>query len=341
MSHEFLQNTWFLLIGFLIAGYAILDGFDLGVGVLLPFIAKEDKDRRLLMNAIGPFWDGNEVWLLTAGGALFAAFPHVYATVFSGFYLALMLVLFGLIFRAVSFEFRNQVESPTWRRMWDWLFFIGSLLPALLTGVAMGNVVRGVPLDAQFEYAGDFFTLLNPFSLLFGLTGLSLFIMQGANYIRLKTNGGMAERGRKVAKGSWVAFLFLAVALAAFGGIYHPERYANLLANPVYWLVPVLAVVFLILTRVMLNGENKGLAFLFSSLTIASFVAIIGVANYPYMLPASNVAAHSLTIFNASASLITLRAMLIIALIGMPLVIGYTSYIYYVFRGKAEVNSEY
>jgi cytochrome d ubiquinol oxidase subunit II len=311
------------------------------VGVLLPFITKEEKERRILINAIGPFWDGNEVWLLTAGGALFAAFPHVYATVFSGFYLALMLVLFGLIFRAVSFEFRNQVESPAWQRMWDWLFFLGSLLPGLLTGVAMGNIVRGVPLDAQFEYAGDFFTLLNPFALLFGFTGLSLFIMQGANYIRLKTNGEMAERGRKVAKGSWVAVLFLALALAVFGGIYHPERYANLVATPVYWLIPVLAVVFLMVTRVILNGENRGLAFLFSSLTIASFIAIIGLAIYPNMLPASNMDSYSLTIFNASASLITLRAMLIIALIGMPLVIGYTSYIYYVFRGKAEANSEY
>jgi cytochrome d ubiquinol oxidase subunit II len=183
--------------------------------------------------------------------------------------------------------------------------------------------------------------LLNPFSLIFGLTGLALFIMQGANYITLKTNGEMAERGRKVAKASWVAVVVLAVSLAIVGWISVPARYDNLLANPIFWVIPILAIIFLAMTRVSLTGKKKGLAFLFSSLSIGSFIAIIGIGNYPYMLPATNVASHSLTIFNASASLTTLTAMSIIALIGMPLVIGYTSYIYYVFRGKAEVNEEY
>ncbi len=338
MSHETLQIIWYLLIGVLIAGYAILDGFDLGVGVLSPFVARNDQERRLLLNAIGPFWDGNEVWLLTAGGALFAAFPHVYATVFSGFYLALMLLLFALIFRAVSFEFRSQIENMGWRRTWDRVFFVGSLLPALLTGVAMGNVVRGVPLNAEMEFTGHFFTLLNPFSLLVGLTGLAMFVTHGAIYLGLKTDGAVAERAKRWSTAGWVALAILAALTTVVAVIDTPARFDNYLQQPIAWVVPLLAILFLAATRVSLGRGETGRAFLFSTLTITGLVGILGVANFPYLLPARNAVEYGLTIYNASSSQNTLTAMLIITLIGMPLVIAYTAYIYYIFRGPVQVE---
>lgn len=338
MSHETLQVIWYLLIGILIAGYAILDGFDLGVGVLSPFVARSDRERRTLLNAIGPFWDGNEVWLLTAGGALFAAFPHVYATVFSGFYLALMLVLFALIFRAVSFEFRSKVEDPRWRKAWDGAFFVGSLVPALLTGVAMGNIMRGVPLDSQMEFAGTFFTLLNPFSLLVGLTGLAMFIMHGAIWLMIKAEGEIVERARKWANGGWIALLVLVVLTTVIGIIDVPAAFENYLAVSWAWLIPILAVVFLVSTKISLTRFSAGRTFLSSALTIASLIGIIGAANFPHLLPARNVAEYGLTIYNASASQNTLTAMFVIALIGVPLVLIYTAYVYRIFRGKTRVD---
>ncbi len=340
MSHEFLQNVWYFLIGVLLTGYAVLDGFDLGVGVLSPFVAKTDKERRVLLNAIGPFWDGNEVWLLTGGGALFAAFPHVYATVFSGFYLALMLVLFALIVRAVSFEFRSKVEDAKWRNVWDWVFFVGSLLPALLTGVALGNVIRGVPLDADTEFAGNFFTLLNPFALLVGLTGLAMFVTHGAIFLLKKTNGELAERAKKWAYNGWTAMAALAVVTTIVALVDVPERFDNFAANPIAFLLPILAAAFMGLTRYSLDGGKYGQAFIASALTIAALWGIVGVSLYPNMLPARNNPDYSLTIFNASASQNTLTAMFIIALIGMPIVIAYTAYIYHIFRGKVEVEEE-
>lgn len=340
MNHATLQTVWYVLIGVLLTGYAILDGFDLGVGVLLPFIARDDRERRLLFNAIGPFWDGNEVWLLTGGGALFAAFPPVYATVFSGFYLAMMLVLFALIVRAVSFEFRSKVEDPRWRRAWDGVFFVGSLLPALLLGVAMGNVVRGVPLTAEMEYAGTFFTLLNPFSLLVGLAGLAMFVTHGAIYLLVKTNGPVAERARRAAVAGWTALVVLVFLSAVGVAVDTPDRFANYRQAPVAWLVPVLVVAFLVLTRLFLAGGKVGMAFIFSGLTIAGLMGVVGVGNFPYLLPARNVPEYSLSIYNASASQNTLTAMLTIALIGMPLVITYTAYIYYIFRGKVKSVGE-
>jgi len=341
MSHEALQQIWYILIGVLIVGYAILDGFDLGVGVLSPWVAKNEKERRALLNAIGPFWDGNEVWLLTAGGALFAAFPDAYATVFSGFYLALMLVLFALIIRAVSFEFRHQVENPVWRRIWDWLFFIGSLLPALLTGVAVGNLLRGVPIDAQREFGGDFFTLLNPFALLVGLTGLVMFVLQGAIYLTLKTNGDIAERAKHWAKYLLIALVFLVVNTTFVAAAAAPGRFANYHDNLLAWIAPLLTEAFLLGTWWYLRQAKYDRAFLFSSLSIAGLVAIFGVANHPYLLPATNAIENGLTVYNASSSKNTLTAMLIIAVIGMPLVIVYTAYIYYIFRGKVKADADY
>lgn len=336
MSYEFLQVVWYILVGVLITGYAILDGFDLGVGVLSPFVARSDKERRTLLNAVGPFWDGNEVWLLTGGGALFASFPHVYATVFSGFYLALMLVLFALILRAVSFEFRSRVESETWRRAWDGVFFVASLLPALLTGVAVGNVIRGVPLDAQMEFAGNFFTLLNPFSLLVGLTGLAMFVTHGAIYLMVKTEGELAERAKRWAAGGWIAWVVLTVLVTVVAVFDAPARFAG---KPwVIWVLPALTVLFLALTRVNVGRGEAGKSFLFSALSIAGLMSTFGAGNFPYLLPARNAAEYGLTVYGASASQNTLTAMLIIALIGVPLVLVYTVYIYHIFRGKTQVQ---
>lgn len=337
MSHSLLQIIWFWLIGILIAGYAILDGFDLGVGVLSPFVAKTDKERRLLLNAIGPFWDGNEVWLLTAGGALFAAFPHVYATVFSGFYLAMMLVLFALILRAVSFEFRSRIESPSWRRAWDWVFFVGSFLPALLTGVALGNIVRGVPLSAEMEFSGSFLTLLNPLALLVGLAGLAMFMTHGAIYLMVKTDGEVAERAERWANTGWIALAALAVLTTLVAVVDAPARFDVYLRSPFAWVIPLLVIATLAYTRVSLARGRTSAAFASSAATIAGLVGIVGVGSYPYMVPARNVVEHGLTIQSASSSQNTLTAMLVIALVGMPLVIAYTVYIHYVFRGKAVV----
>lgn len=340
MSHQTLQIIWYLLIYVLLAGYAILDGYDLGVGVLSPFIARNDKERRTLLSAVGPFWDGNEVWLLTAGGALFAAFPHVYATLFSGFYLALMLLLFALILRAVSFEFRNHVQSAAWRRTWDWVFFFASLLPALLTGVAMGNVIIGVPLNAEMEFAGNFFTLLNPLALLFGLGGVAMYMLQGAVFLTVKTEGDLADRARRQAKKAWLALLVMLVLIDIFAFINLPQRYQNFWDAPLTLVFPLIMVVFLVLTRTSLNKDKPGRTFLFSSLTIAGLLATLAAADFPNLLPASNMVKYSLTIFNASGSVKNLTAMLIIALIGMPLVLVYTIYIHRLFRGKVKVEEE-
>lgn len=338
MSHDVLRVIWYLLIGVLVTGYAVLAGFDLGVGVLHTTIAKTDEERRKLLNAVGPFWDGNGVWLLTFGGALFAAFPHVYATVFSGFYLALMLLLFALIFRAVSFEFRSQVEGEKWRGAWDWAFCIGSFLPALLTGVALGNTLRGVPLDANMEFTGSFFTLLNPFSLLVGLTGLAMFVMQGAVFLLLKTDGVLAERAGAWANRGWLATVVLAVLTTIVGAVTVDAAFGNYMGSPMLWVVPVLAVVFMAATRFSLDRGAALRAFVFSSLSIAGLIGIVGAANFPYLLRAREVAEHGLTIYNSSSSQNTLFAMFVIAVIGMPIVIVYTAYIYKVFGGKVVVE---
>ena len=342
MSHALLQNIWFVLIGVLLTGYAILDGFDLGAGVLLPLVARSDRERRTVFQAIGPFWDGNEVWLLTGGGALFAAFPHVYATVFSGFYLALMLVLFALIGRAVSFEFRSRVESPRWRAVWDGVLCAGSLVPALLLGVAVGNILRGVPLTPEMEYAGTFFTLLNPFSLLVGLTGLSMFVTHGAIYLMNKTNGALAERAGRWASRSWLALLILTIATGAAAWFDAPARFQGKPA--VIWALPAAVLALMAWTRILLAQGKPGRAFLASSLTIAGLMSLFGAACYPYLLPARNavdIAGYQgLSIYNASASPLTLQTMLIIALIGVPIMLVYTAYIYHVFRGKVVLEEE-
>jgi cytochrome d ubiquinol oxidase subunit II len=337
MEATFLQNIWFFLFFVLISGYAILDGFDLGVGVLSLFNGS-DQERRLYVNAIAPVWDGNEVWLLTGGGALFAAFPPVYATVFSGFYLALMLVLLGLIARAVSMEFRGKVESAAWRRVWDGAFGIGSLLPALLFGVAVGNILRGIPIDANGEFAGTFFGLLNPFSLLVGVLGLVMFIVHGAIYMALKSDGGLERRMLGVASKFWMAWIVLYILATLYGFFEAPHLFAGTMSNPLFWLFFLLLLVSLISLPVQLKPGKAMLALITSSVAIVSMIGTAATALYPDLVPSSVDAAYSLTVAGASSTQRTLWTMLVIALIGMPLVIAYTIVIYRVFKGKVKLD---
>lgn len=332
-----LETSWFLLVGVLLAGYAILDGFDLGTGMLHLFVAKNDRERREVMNAIGPVWDGNEVWLLTAGGALFAAFPRVYATVFSGLYLALMLLLVALILRAVSMEFRSKLETPRWRAAWDVVFAVSSFLPALLFGVAIGNVVRGMPLDLEQEFSGTFLGLLNPFSLAVGLFAVAMFLTQGAAWLQIRTEGAVRERVLAAGRASRIAWILLWVAVTALARVAAPGT------SPAWtrwepWIPAMLTAVFLFgLSRSWGRGR-AGRAFLFSSAAIAAIVATLGLVLYPTIVPALGTPERSLTIENAASSPKTLGVMLAIALAGMPLVIGYTAFIYSRFRGPVVVD---
>lgn len=334
-----LNSVWFFLIAVLLTGYAILDGFDLGVGVLHLF-TRSEPERRISMNAIGPVWDGNEVWLLTGGGALFAAFPIVYATAFSGFYLALMLVLFALIFRAVSLEFRNKLDSPGWRRVWDWSFGLGSLLPAVLFGAAVGNVLRGLPIAADGSLHVAFTALLNPYALLIGALSLVMLTMHGAAYLTVKTDSELQQRMVRWCTGTWMAFvvLYFVATLATY--FVSPFLFEGLPGHPLFWIFLVLLLGGIVALPVSLRGAKYLRAFLASSLTIASMIGLAGVSLFPRMLPSSIDLAHSLTIYNASSTPRTLTVMLVIALIGMPVVLAYTAYVYRVFKGKVIVTKE-
>jgi len=334
-----LNTIWFALIGVLITGYAILDGFDLGVGVLHLF-ARDDMERRINMNAIGPVWDGNEVWLLTAGGALFASFPPVYATVFSGFYVALMLVLAALIFRAVSLEFRGKVDAPCWRRVWDWSFGLGSLLPAVLFGVAVGNILRGVPIDAKGMYSGTFLGLLNPYAILVGVVGLVAFVMHGALYMTLKTDGELRERMSRWASGAWVVFVVLYFFVTLYTFFEATHLLDGSFSKPLIWVFLLFLLAAIAYMPMALKAGKYFRAFLSSSVTIGCMIGLAATSMYPMLVPSSIDLAHSLTAYNASSTSRTLTAMLVIALIGMPIVIAYTWYVYRLFKGKPVITEE-
>lgn len=334
-----LNIIWFLLVGVLIGGYAVLDGFDLGVGSLYPLLGKTEEQRRVLLSSIGPFWDGNEVWLLTGAGAVFAAFPLVYASVFSGFYLALMLVLFALILRAVAVEFRNRAETARWRQRLDLLFFIGSILPALLFGVAMGNIAQGLPLNSSHYYTGGFFHLLNPYALLLGLVGLMAFLLQGSSYTILKTERELQENALRVFPRVWLVslVLYLLASLYTFAAV--PALYANYLKVPWLAVVPVLSLVCLAMIPWLKQTARYGMTFIMTSIYMGSLIATLGLGMFPNLVPALD-PGLSLTIYNAASSSLTLKAMLIIALTGVPIVLFYTIYVYRVFRGKIEIDAE-
>ena len=332
-----LNTIWFLLVGILFTGYAILDGFDFGVGILHLFV-KKDEDRRILLNSIGPVWDGNEVWLVTGGGALFAAFPGAYATVFSGFYNAFMLLLAALIFRAVSIEFRSKEPGKAWRQGWDIAFSVGSFLAAFLIGVALGNITRGIPLDTQGDFIGTFIGLLNPYSLLLGVTVVALFAMHGAIFLVMKTEGEL----QATIKG-WVPrligvflILFLSFNVATF--FECPDLVAVMMTRPHGFLILALDIaVALSIPRMIRKGAEFG-AFLMSSLTMVLLMAVLGISYFPHIVMSMPDPSNSLTIYNCASSQKTLGIMLIIAIIGIPIVLAYTVSIYWIFRGKTRLG---
>lgn len=333
-----LPTIWFILVGALFTGYVILDGFDLGVGVLHLFAAETDEDRRIFLNAIGPVWDGNEVWLVTGGGALFAAFPAVYATVFSGFYLAFMALLCALIFRAVAIEFRSKHPSVRWRRFWDRGFALGSAGSALLIGVAMGNIAWGIPLDENGEFAGTFLGLLHPYALLMGVTTVMLFAMHGAIYLVLKTEGALQAQLRARINPLIIAFILCYALLTLATLLYVPHITEAFRREPWFFaiVVPVVLAVANIPREV--NRGREFYAFLSSCAAMAGLMAIFGIGTYPYLVYSNPLPEHSLAAFNAASSPRTLAVMLTIALIGIPTVVAYSVSIYWIFRGKVRLT---
>jgi cytochrome bd ubiquinol oxidase subunit II len=331
-----LQTTWFLLVGALLTGYAVLDGFDLGVGAL-HLMVKKDEHRRVLLNSIGPVWDGNEVWLVTGGGALFAAFPVVYATVFSGFYLAMILVLFALIFRAVAIEFRSKQEMPWWRGVWDVSFSFASIGASFLFGVAFGNVIGGIPLDGAGEFHGTLLTLLNPYALLTGVTTVALFMMHGAIYLALKTEGDIQTLVRGWITRAIVFFVICYGTTTMATLLYVPHMGETIKQHPVFFAVPLLTMLSIANIPREIHRRREGWAFASSSLAVVGLFALVGIGMYPDLVTATD-PARNLTIFNASSSPRTLTIMLTMAAIGIPLVLAYTVSIYWIFRGKVKLG---
>ncbi len=326
-----LQTVWFILIGILFTGFFLLEGFDYGVGILLPFLGKDDTDRRVIINTIGPFWDGNEVWLVTAGGAMFAAFPNWYATLFSGFYLALVLMLVALIVRAVGFEFRSKDTHPAWRKLWDWMIFAGSLVPALLWGVAFANMIRGVPIDADMQYVGGFWNLLNPYALLAGLAAVSAFALHGAIFLSLKTKGELVERAHKAASRLWAPTVVLVFA-AIIAGYFATDMFSH--RGAILWLFALAAGAALLAAGWFIRARRHGWAFVMSSLTITLTCFTVALGLYPRVMVSSLNDKWSLTIYNASSSHYTLQVMSVVALIFVPLVLLYQGWSYWVFRQR-------
>ena len=321
-----LADFWFILIAVLWAGYFVLEGFDFGVGILLPVIGRNDAERRTLINSIGPVWDGNEVWLLTAGGATFAAFPLWYATLFSGFYLALLLILLALIVRGVAFEFRSKVDDPRWRARWDAAIVVGSALPALLWGVAFGNIVRGVPVDAGGVFTGNLLTLLNPYALLGGLATLSLFALHGAIFLGLKTTGDLRTRARAAALRLAIAAAPLAAAFLLLTQIFHGKAWTDVLA--------AVAAAALVAGVAVAARRHEGWAFAGIAVTLLLTVATLFGDLYPNVLPSTTNQAFSLTVANASSAHYTLVVMTWVALIFTPVVLAYQAWTYWVFRKR-------
>lgn len=332
-----LNAVWFYLCGALFTGYAILDGFDLGVGAL-HLLTRTDEERRLSINAIGPVWDGNEVWLVTGGGALFAAFPEVYATVFSAFYLPFFAFLTALIFRAVAIEFRSKLAMDWWRTMWDVGFSAGSLIAGLLLGVALGNIAWGIPLDERGVFAGSFFGLLHPYALLTGVTTVALFMMHGSIYLHLKTDGTMQQRVRQWIRPCMIFFVVAYSVLTMATLIYIPRASAAIREHPALFVVVVLSILTIAnIPREIFLGR-AGRAFLSSCATVALVLALFGLNTFPELVHSNPFPENSLTAYNAASSQKTLQIMLTIALLGMPIVIAYTLSIYWVFRGKVKLN---
>jgi cytochrome d ubiquinol oxidase subunit II len=326
-----LNTLWFALVAVLFIGFFFLEGFDYGVGILLPFLGKDDAERRVIVNTIGPFWDGNEVWLITAGGAMFAAFPDWYATLFSGFYLPLVLMLLALIARGVAFEFRSKDRQPRWRATWDWAIFVGSLIPAVLWGVAFANIIRGVPIDADMNYTGGFFNLLNPYALCGGLATLAAFTLHGAVFLTLKTSGEVMERAHRAAARLWLPAV-IAVLLFVVLGYFATDMFPLLGLDP--GLIPIGAGAALLASGWFIRSRYHGWAFIMTGLTIVLSAATVALGLYPRLMVSSLNPLWSLTIYNASSSPYTLQVMSIVALIFVPIVLLYQGWSYWVFRQR-------
>jgi cytochrome bd ubiquinol oxidase subunit II len=359
-----LKLIWWLFVCVLIVGFALLGGFDLGVGTLLPFLARTDEQRRVLLNAIGPTWEGNQVWFITAGGAMFAAWPFVYATAFSGFYWAMLLVLFALFFRPVGFEYRSKVADPRWRNAWDWGLFVGGAVPALVFGVAFGNLLQGVPFELdgfmRSTYTGSFWGLLNPFGLLAGVVSLSMLVMHGALYLQLRTEGELNARAAKAAR--WFGALFMAafalagvwqavgiegfriVAMPDPGGVVSPLSKTvevvegawmqNYTARPWTMSAPITAFAGGLLALLFSAAKRTGLAFVCSGTAVAGVIMTAALAMFPFIMPSSTQPNVSLTAYDAVSSHLTLNLMFIAVVVFLPIVLLYTSWVYNVLRGK-------
>lgn len=326
-----LNAFWFILITILFIGYFFLEGFDYGVGMLLPFLGKSDEERRTIISSIGPFWDGNEVWLLTAGGAIFAAFPNWYATLFSGFYLALVLMLVALILRGVAFEFRSRDERPAWRSFWDWMIFVGSALPGFLWGVAISNIIEGVPIDASMNYVGGFWNLLNPYALLGGLAFVALFTLHGSIFLNLRLDGELLERAHKTASRFWLPAVVL-VLLFVVIGYFVTDVFGRLGVDP--GIAALGAGAALLSVGWFVQARRSGWAFLMTGLTIALSTLAIFQGMFPRVMISSLNPAWNLTIYNASSSPYTLTVMSWVAVGFVPVVLAYQAWNYWVFRQR-------
>lgn len=369
-EYETLRIAWWVLLGVLLIGFAVTDGFDMGVGALLPFVARTDIERRVAINTIGPVWEGNQVWFVLGGGAIFAAWPALYALSFSGFYLAMFLVLLAMILRPVGFKYRSKRPGPKWRARWDWALFIGGAVPALIFGVAVGNALRGVPFyltpDLRPIYEGNLFGLLNPLALYCGLVSLSMLVMHGAAWLTFKAEGTVAVRARDYGTVAALvtALLFagggVLVRLGLLGGysVTSPVTWdgpsnpliksvtadpaawlANFGARPLLWIVPALGVGAPLLAALCFRARREGLTFLLSKLGVAAIIATVGLSMFPILLPSSTNPAHSLAVFDASSSRATLRNMLVATVIFMPLILLYTAWVYRVLWGKVSEKS--
>lgn len=367
LDYEVLRFIWWILIGVLLIGFAITDGFDMGTIILLPVIGKSNVERRVMINSIAPHWDGNQVWLLTAGGAIFAAWPTVYATSFSGFFIAMILVLAALFFRPVGFEYRAKIDDPRWRNAWDWGLFIGGFVPSLVFGVAFGNLLQGVPFEFnalnQVQYTGSFFGLLNPFALLCGVVSLMMLTTQGATWLQMKTTGDLRNRARSVAQVTSavvaVTFILAGVWLYFKDGFVVTSQldhkalslltnktvtvetsawFRNYAEMPVLWIFPALGVLGALLTIVASKANRSGFAFFFSSIMLAGIILTAGVAMFPFVMPSISHPEMSLTMWDATASEFTLTVMLIVACIFVPLILTYTIWTYIKMYGRLDAK---
>jgi cytochrome d ubiquinol oxidase subunit II len=368
LDYETLKVIWWLLIGVLLIGFAVTDGFDMGVGILLPFLGQNDDERRVIINTIGPHWEGNQVWFVTAGGAIFAAWPAVYAAAFSGFYFAMMLVLFALFFRPVGFDYRSKIEHPTWRKTWDWGLFVGGAVPALVFGVAFGNLLLGVPFQydelLRSTYTGSFWALLNPFGLLAGVVSVSMLTMHGALWLQLRADNIIANRARTAAQWAGV-ILIISFALAGLWVSYgidgyqilsmpltdaHPNPLAKVvgigehawLANySLYsWMIiaPVLSFTGALATILLARANRPGLGFISSGLAISGVILTAGFSLFPFVMPSSTMLGASLTVWDAPSSLRTLTVMFWAAVIFVPIILAYTVWTYRALWGRVTVQ---